>query len=69
MNINGKDIADNIRAERNRARMSQGQVAELLGITSRTYGSYEQDAKNLKATTIYKLSIIFKCNINDFYIK
>ena len=53
--INSKKIADNIRAERNRAKLTQEDVANKLNITTKTYMSYENDAKGIRATTIYSL--------------
>ena len=66
--LTGKDIANNIRAERNRADFTQEYVANKLGITLRTYGTYEEDAQNMKATMLYNLAFILGCNINDFYL-
>lgn len=64
----GKSIADNIRAERNRSNLSQENVANQLGITLRTYVSYEKNAKNVEATTLILLSKILGCDVNDFYL-
>ena len=63
----GKAIADNIRAERNRANLSQENVANQLGITLRTYVTYEQNAKNVEATTLILLSKILECDVIHFY--
>ena len=49
--INGKEIANNLRAERNRKKMTQEEVARRLDITLRTYVSYEEDASTVKAPT------------------
>lgn len=67
--INSKKIADNIRAERNRAKLTQEEVANKLDITTKTYISYENDAKGIRATTLYKLSKIFGCTIDAFYLQ
>ena len=66
--ISGKEISNNIRAERNRKKLTQKEVADRLGITVRTYLKYEKDAENIKATTLYVLSKLFMCNISDFYV-
>lgn len=66
--ISGKTIANNIRAERNRAGLTQEATAKYLNISTKTYISYEEDARNVKSTTLYNLSILFKCNINSFYL-
>lgn len=66
--LTGKDIANNIRAERNRSDFTQEYVANKLGITLRTYGTYEEDAQNIKATMLYNLASILGCDIDDFYL-
>lgn len=66
--MDGKNIACNICAERNRKKLTQEEVAKKLDITRETYNSYEEDAKSIKATTLYKLSKIFGCKISDFYL-
>ena len=63
----GQIIANNIRAERTRVRMSQDYVASALGISRKTYISYEEDASLIKASTLYKLATILGCSINDFF--
>ncbi len=67
--IDGKVIANNIRAERNRANLTQENTAEKLGISTKTYISYEEDAQCIKATMLYKLAKIFGCTINAFYLQ
>ena len=67
--ISSKKISDNIRAERNRAKLTQEEVANKLNITTKTYMSYENDARGIRATTIYNLSKIFNCNIDAFYLQ
>ena len=67
--ISGKTIANNLRAERNRIKMTQEEAARKLGITLRTYVSYEEDASTVKATTLYLLSKIYNCNVSDFFYK
>ena len=72
MNVNtisGKEIANNLRAERNRADLTQEQVAKKLDVTLRTYVSYEEDASTIKATTLFLLSKILGCKIDDFYLQ
>lgn len=68
MNTNGIEIANNIRAERNRANLTQEETANAIGITTRTYLTYETDAKNIGATILGKLANLFNCNINAFYV-
>lgn len=66
--LSGIDVANNIRAERNRVNMTQEEVASKLGISLKTYIAYEDDAKSIKATMLYSLSVLFNCNIENFYI-
>lgn len=68
ISLDGKVIANNIRAERNRAHLTQEETAKKLNVTSRTYITYEEDARSVKATTLNELANIFGCNINDFYV-
>ncbi len=66
--LNGIDVANNIRMERNRAKMTQEEVAIKLGISLKTYITYENDAKYVKATVIYMLSNLFNCSMEQFYV-
>lgn len=63
-----KRIAANIRAERSRANLSQEEVAEKLGLTRRTYLTYEEDASSLRIGKLLKLAELFGCDINAFYL-
>lgn len=69
MKIDSKQIADNIRAERNRVRMTQEEVANALGVRRETYNGYETDAKNLRVTMLVKLAELFDCSIGSFYVQ
>ena len=63
-----KRIAANIRAERSRANLTQEEVAEKIGLTNRTYLTYEEDASLLRIKILLKLSEIFGCDISAFYL-
>lgn len=63
-----KRIAANIRAERSRANLSQEDVAEKLGLTRRTYLTYEEDASLLRIEKLVILAELFGCDINAFYL-
>ena len=65
--IDGEVVAQNIKKKRKEAKLTQEQVARELNVTTKTYISYEKNAKSLKATKLYDLSIIFKCNMDDFF--
>ena len=66
--FDGIIMANNIRAERNRCKMSQETAAKGINVSLTTYKAYETNAKNITALTLYYLSKIFDCNINDFYM-
>ena len=63
-----KRIAANIRAERNRANLSQEEVAAKLGLTRKTYLTYEEDASLLRLRNLLILADMFGCDINAFYL-
>lgn len=64
----GKVIANNIRAERNRVKLSQQEVSDKLKISTKTYLTYEKDASNITAKHLLQLSKLFNCNITSFFI-
>lgn len=67
-NFNETIMANNIRAERSRCNMTKSKVAKELGVTLTTYKTYEINARNITAMNLYKLSRLFNCNVNDFYM-
>lgn len=67
--ITGEEISNNIRAERNRIRLSQEEVASKLDVSLKTYNSYETNAKSLNASMLFKLSQILDCKVDDFFYK
>lgn len=67
--LSGIEIANNIRAERNRANLSQEHVASKLKVSTKTYISYEQNAKNLKTSDLIKLANILGCNVKVFFLQ
>lgn len=69
MNTDGREIANNIRAERKRVKLTQEETAKALGVATRTYIAYETDAKNIGSTMLAQLANLFKCNINAFYVQ
>lgn len=67
--VSGKEIANNIKAERNRIGLKQTDVAEKLKVSVKTYISYEEDARNVKSTDLSILARLFGCDISDFYVQ
>ena len=64
----GKIIANNLRAERTRNRLTREDCAKVLGISRVQYYNYEQDASGIKFSYIIQLARLFNCNINAFII-
>lgn len=67
--INGKKIADNIRAERSRANIKIETIEKELKISRPTYIEYEKDAEKIKTGTLIKLAKLFKCSITCFFVQ
>lgn len=68
--MNTKIVSDNIRAERNRSKITIDIIVKELDISKPTYIEYEKDAVNVRVDTLIKLSKLFKCKVSDFfYIK
>lgn len=67
--ISGKKIADNIRAERNRANVTIETVEKTLNISRPTYVEYEKDAEKVKIGTLIKLAKLFDCSVASFFIR
>lgn len=67
--IDGKKIADNIRAERSRANVTMETITAELDISRPTYIEYEKDAEKIKVGTLIKLARIFGCTIDCFFIQ
>ena len=55
-------IGNNIRAERNRLRLSQEELAEKIGINVRNLGQIERGKANPKITTV--IAIMNELNIS-----
>ena len=65
--IDGKQIASNIKAERNRANKTIEDVCKNLNISRPTYIEYEKDAGIIKTEFLLKLANYFECNIDMFF--
>lgn len=66
-NIDGKQIANNIRAERNRANITIEDVCKNLDISRPTYIKFEKDAGIIKTDFLLRLANYFECSIDDFF--
>ena len=67
--IDGKKIANNIRAERNRANITIDTIEKELKISRPTYVEYEKNAEKIKVGTLVKLSKLFNCTIISFFVQ
>lgn len=67
--VESKKIADNIRAERNRANITIEEITHNLKISRTTYIEYEKDAEKIKVGTLIKLAKLFDCEINCFFVQ
>lgn len=65
--LNGKQIANNIKAERNRSGVLIEDVCKQLNICKPTYIDYEKDASKVKTSVLIELSKLFDCDINMFF--
>lgn len=65
--LTGKQIANNIKAERNRAGIIIEDVCKNLNISKPTYIDYEKDASKIKTSLLIELSKLFNCDINMFF--
>lgn len=65
--LTGNQIANNIKAERNRSGITIDEVCNKLNISRPTYIEYEKDAKLVKTKMLIELSEIFDCDINMFF--
>lgn len=67
--IDGIKIADNIRAERNRANITIEKIESELNISRPTYVEYEKNAEKIKVGILLKLANLFNCSITSFFVR
>lgn len=67
--IDGIKIADNIRAERNRANITIETIEKELNISRPTYIEYEKNAEKVKIGVLIKLALLFDCSVTSFFIR
>ena len=72
MKVNSEDfnriVGLNIEVKRKRAKMTLENLAEKIGVTSRTIQNYEK-GKGLDLIVIYKLKKIFECELDEFFLE
>ncbi len=67
MDLDSKQIANNIKAERNRAGLTIEEVCSKLKVSRPTYIKYEKDADTIKASQMVALAKLFNCKIEMFF--
>lgn len=60
-------IGSRIKERREELGITQTQLAELLGLTKGAIGNYETDANSPKASTLYKVFDVLKCDANYLF--
>ena len=60
-------IGTNLRKLRNKTKLSQQEVADMLGLDRSTYINWENETSDVKSQYIPKLAEIFKVNIDDLF--
>ena len=61
-------LQNNFKSLRVRSGLIQEEVAKMLGISRQQYITYENNPKIIKIDILLKLSKIFKCDINEFFL-
>lgn len=54
-----------LKKKREESGFTQKEIAEILGISVRTYMNYEQGIRTIKIPILKQLSLLFKCTMND----
>lgn len=63
------NIGRSLQYYRENANLTQGEIAEKLGIKEEKYCSYEKDAMNMRLDTLSKFSDLLEVNIVDILEK
>lgn len=61
-------LRNNFKSLRVRSGLIQEEVAKMLGISRQQYITYENNPNMIKIDILLKLSKIFKCDINEFFL-
>lgn len=60
-------VGQKIRALRVEHSLTTRQLADLIGMSQQQMSRYERGGNNICVETLYKLSLVFKCNIDCFF--
>lgn len=61
-------LQNNFKSLRVRSGLIQEEVAKMLGISRQQYITYENNPNIIKIDILLRLSKIFKCDINEFFL-
>lgn len=61
-------LQNNFKSLRVRSGLIQEDVAKMLGISRQQYMIYENNPNIIKIDILLKLSKIFKCDVNEFFL-
>lgn len=64
MNEGGAKLQNNIRSERARLGLSQGEFASILDVDESTLRRWESDAGSVKACHLKRMSELFRCTVD-----
>lgn len=56
-----------LKARREQLGITQPQLAEMLGVSKGAIGNYETDANSPKATILFKVFDVLKCDANYLF--
>lgn len=60
-------VGGKIREIRRRNCLNIGELAEMVGVSQQQMSRYERGVNKLCPDILYKLSVVFHCNIDDFF--
>ena len=64
----GASMAETLRTHRERAKLTQKEVAEMIGVTPNTINNWEKDSSNLKDFYTKKFMEIYKVTYDDIFL-
>ncbi|WFB96945.1 helix-turn-helix transcriptional regulator [Lactococcus lactis] len=61
-------MAETLRTHRERAKLTQKEVAEMIGVTPNTINNWEKDSSNLKDFYTKKFMEVYKVTYDDIFL-
>lgn len=62
-------ISNNIKSYRVKMGYTQENMAEILGVTRKTYNDYEIKPEKVKLETYKKIANVLNCKLSDFFVE